>query len=201
MRPVSPPATATGTTPVPLFVQDFIPHRVSVSASPKRSAGAGATPKGEPDDKAFFPLDRLRAAADRLARAATECGHQHERWAALCERSDVEDAEFRSWQVMVVASDQLLATAIAAYETCAPKLHPDGEDETWWRRANAMWHAGREWSRRHERADYDAARLRTHHTSVELGALAVDSALEASALLALRQAVDAYHAVRPASTV
>lgn len=136
-----------------------------------------------------------------MARAVAECCRQHERWARLCDRSDVDDAEFRAWQVIVVASNQLLAGAIAAYETSAPTLHPDGDDEVWWRKANALWHAGREWARRHERADYDAARLRARHTSVELGALAVDSALEASALFALRQAVDAYRVARPDSDI
>ncbi len=172
-----------------------------MSASARKPAANADVTAAEPDDKAFFPIDRLRASADRLARAVTECCHQHDRWAALCKRSDVDDAEFRAWQSMVVAADALVADAIRAYETCAPTLHPEGDDERWWRKANALWHAGREWARRHERADYDAARMRTRHSSVELGALAVDSALEASALLALRQAVDAYHTLRPDSTV
>lgn len=136
-----------------------------------------------------------------MARAVAECCRQHERWAVLCSRSDVEEDEFRAWQPVVAASDALLAGAIAAYETSAPTLHPDGADEAWWRKANSLWHAGREWARRHERADYDAARTRTRHTSVELGALAVDSALEASALIVLRQAVDAYCVVRTDSGV
>lgn len=148
-------------------------------------------------DAPFFALDRLRATADRLARAARECVRQHERWAVLCERADVDEAEVRGWSRVVLACDVVLDEAVKAYESVGARQHPTGEDEAWWHRANSLWHAGREWLRRHARADQDTVRTRSRHTSAELGALAIDSALEASALFALRQALESYLVERP----
>lgn len=165
---------------------------------PMRSASRQpGTARAAPDEAPFFALDRLRMQADRLARATEECLRQHERWALLCGRADVEDPECDGWGELVEASDRLLAAAVAAYERESATLRPDGDDSAWWHRANVLWHHAREWLRRHESTAKDAARARSRHTVGELGTLAVDGALEASALYALRQALDAYGALRP----
>lgn len=130
--------------------------------------------------------------ADRLARAASECVRQHERLAALCDRPDVEDPEFAGWMRVVEAANQLLGEAVAEYERAGASVRPEGDDLEWWHLANALWHQAREWLRRHERTDRDIARARRKHGTGELGTLAMDGALEASALFALRQALGAY---------
>ena len=77
-------------------------------------------------------------------------------------------------------------------------MHPDGADEAWWHRANALWHASREYARRHrgcDRAGRDMAGAQ--HSSDMLASLNIEYELEASALLALKHATEAYRKVRP----
>lgn len=138
----------------------------------------------------------LCARADALYRAAAECCRQHERISRLVERSE-DDAEQRAAYEMVDHCDRTLGEMAAAYEKAGARAHPDGPDGEWWHRANALWHASREYARRHRESDRMARSTATTRDPATLAALNMDYELEASALLALKQAMDAYHKVRP----
>jgi hypothetical protein len=134
--------------------------------------------------------------ADALYRAAVECCRQHERVAKLAAR-DAADEEQKAAAAQVDHCDGTLLAMTQAYEKCGARLHPDGEDEAWWHRANALWHASREYARRHEESLRTRRRVATDHEPEALGQLNIEYELEASALLALRQATEAYRKVRP----
>jgi hypothetical protein len=134
--------------------------------------------------------------ADALYRAAVECCRQHERVARLVAR-EAPPEELRAATAQVKHCDGALGEMAAAYEKCGARLHPDGDDAGWWHRANSLWHASREYARRHDesmRARRSAAEEREPEA---LGQLNIEYELEASALLALRQATEAYEKVRP----
>jgi hypothetical protein len=153
----------------------------------------------EPLDQPVMPPTdsaALCARADALYRAAAECCRQHGRIARLVEQSD-DAAEQRAAYEMVDHCDRTLADMAAAYEKAGARAHPDGPDGEWWHRANALWHAGREYARRHQESDRFARRISTTRDPATLATLNMDYELEASALLALRQAMDAYRKVRP----
>jgi hypothetical protein len=132
--------------------------------------------------------------ADALFRAAFECCRQHERYARVV-TSQCDDGEESAVSRVVGLCDEQLRAAVKAYESVAVRPERGTEDE-WWRRANALWLASREWVRRHEMCD-DASKKLSRHTPEKLNELAVEYDLEASALLALRHAIDAYRKVRP----
>ena len=161
------------------------------------AAAAAAATNGEPP---YFPLDVLRARADRLARAARESCHQHRRCASYCERDDVDATELAAMLDLAALADRQLGEAAEAYAKAGAKLHPDGEDAAWWRRANALWQASREHVRRHAIGDGLARRVASDHSAERLGELHVEFELEASALLSLKQAADEYCTARPTAT-
>ena len=68
-------------------------------------------------------------------------------------------------------------------------------DEAFWHAANALWHASREYARRHHSCDTLHAKISRRSTDA-LGALTLEYELEASALLALRHAVSGYRKLR-----
>ncbi len=151
-------------------------------------------------DAPFFPLDLLRARADRLARAARESCHQHRRCASYCERDDVDATELAAMLELAALADRQLADAAEAYGKAGAKLHPDGDDAAWWRKANGLWHAAREHVRRHAIGDGLSRRVASDHSAERLGELHVEFELEASALLSLKQAADEYCTARPQAT-
>jgi hypothetical protein len=160
--------------------------QTQVSQSRKKSNGR------KPEHDAPQPGARERA--DALFRAAIECCRQHERYARVV-ASDADDGEESAVSRVVSLCDEQLRAAVTAYETAAVRPDRDAQDE-WWRRANALWLASREWVRRHEHCDETSRRL-GRHTPEKLGELAMEYDLEASALLALRHALDAYRQVCP----
>jgi hypothetical protein len=169
-----------------------------------RSAAVAATPAPAvgpdgPDDGPFFPLDVLRARADRLARAARECCRLHSHCAAVAERADSDGAEVKGAMELAAVADRLLAEAAEAYAKAGAKLHPDGDDGAWWHHANGLWLAAREHVRRHSLGDRLSKRVATEHSKERLTELHVEYALEASAMLSLQQAADAYCRARPAA--
>ncbi|HUF26054.1 MAG TPA: hypothetical protein VMM18_03635 [Gemmatimonadaceae bacterium] len=164
----------------------------------------------------------LREKADALYRAALECCRQRERYARTV-NGDVDEGEQDAVSRIVCLCDQHLRAAIENYERAsseassagvarnngrparpaaatgadgrpAPPAAPD--DDEWWHKANALWHASREWVRRQQMCD-DSSRRLARHTPEKLAELALEYDLEASALLALRHAVDAYRKIRP----
>jgi hypothetical protein len=141
-------------------------------------------------------LPAARIAADAMLRAALECCHQHDRYARLAARPSLE-LEHRAAEETRTVVAQALAQMAETYGEAAKDLRlKGGPDEEWWHRANALWHASREFGRRQTSADQSSPRS-TKHDPEALGDLLVDYDLEASALLALRQAADAYRKVRP----
>lgn len=133
-------------------------------------------------------------AADSLYRAAAECGRQHKRYARLGDDASTE-LEQRAALEVVCLCDEALAKAVAGYEKAAGKV-VGHDDSAWWHKGNMLWHASREYTRHHAFCDNVARRIDAHGPD-KLGEMAVEFDLEASALLALRMAVDSYRAVRP----
>lgn len=141
------------------------------------------------------PLAVIRARADALYRAAIECCRQHDRSARLMESSETE-LEHKHADALCAMCDGSLAELAAAYEKEAAHLHPE-EDHAWWHKANGLWHASREYARRHAGCDAMSKRVSSNHSPNQLAAMQMEYELEASALLALRHAAEAYKKTRP----
>jgi hypothetical protein len=142
------------------------------------------------------PLEEARVKADAMLRAALECCHQHDRYARLVERPALE-AEHQAADEMCVVVTKALAEMAELYGQAAHKLAGNGKpDDDWWHRANALWHASREFGRRQTCCER-VSRRATGRKPDTLGELVLQYDLEASALLALRQAAEAYRKARP----
>ena len=141
------------------------------------------------------PVQLARDAADSMARAAAECCRQHDRVSRVHGKSDLE-AELVAAQEACDHCDETLAAMSSAYHEIAANVQPKGEDEGWWHRANALWLASREYLRRHSFTDRASRDLKSHDQD-QLEKLHTEFELEASALLGLRHAADAYLKDRP----
>ena len=156
-------------------------------------------------------LEAARVYADAMLRAALECCHQHDRYARLVAGPALE-AEHRAADEMCVVVTNALIGVADAYCEAAKELRPKGSpDEEWWYRANALWHASREYGRRQTCCERQSRRATSSKNGAKggtraaaakrgpdgLGDLVLQYDLEASALLALRQAADAYQKTRP----
>ena len=144
------------------------------------------------------PLEQAREIADALCRAAHECCHQHERSARVFGRSQLPAEEDAAERVCDVC-DSVLATLTTDYEEVAARLRPDVTDAPWWRQANALWLASREFTRRHRGGDAASRTAPGKHAAHELESMHVAFELEASSLLALRHACEAYSRARPSA--
>lgn len=140
-------------------------------------------------------VDLLRAKADGLFRVATECIRQQDRCAHLGTLSCAQ-SEKRLAQAAARHSIEALATMLEVYEKASGSVKVEGADEAWWKKANAVWMASREFARRHSGTDAASKDLSAPDAG-RFGELALDFELEASALLALRQAAESYRQVRP----
>ena len=136
----------------------------------------------------------LAEQADMLYRAAAECGRQHRRHASLGDRPTADAEQGAAFKVVCLCDD-VLAGQVAAYEKAAAAA-TERLDAGWWHKGNMLWHASREYLRHHERCDTVSRRIGERGPE-KLGEMAMEFDLEASALLALRIAVDAYKAERP----
>jgi hypothetical protein len=146
--------------------------------------------------KRLTGIDAARVAADAMLRAAVECCHQHDRYARLVARPALE-VEHRAADETCSVVAGALAQMVETYGEAAKDLRPKGgPDEDWWHRANALWHASREFARRATGGGASASRSGKHDSGA-LGDLVLQYDLAASSLLALRQAADAYRKVRP----
>jgi hypothetical protein len=137
----------------------------------------------------------LRMRADALFRCAAECCRQHERIARAQDR-ELTPTEQRIQTEVVRLCDAALTEIADDYEKCGARVHPTGDDEMWWRKANALWLSSREYIRRNRLSDL-VGRRTSDQTPAKFGELQMDYELEASALLALQQAIAAYRKVRP----
>ncbi len=140
-------------------------------------------------------VDLLRAKADGLFRVSLECIRQQDRCAHLGTLSCAQ-TEKRLAHASARHSIEALATMLESYEKSSSSLKVEGADEAWWRKANAVWMASREFARRHSGTDVASKNLEAPDAG-RFGELALDFELEASALLALRHAAEAYRQVRP----
>ena len=140
-------------------------------------------------------VEAIRAKADALFRTALECCRQHDRLARVVRLSTLA-SEQRAAGSLCALCDEMLAQAVTAYEKCTAREHPDGDDGAWWHKSNGLWHASREYLRRHAGCDHVSRRL-ADQSSAKFGELQMAYELEASALLALHQATEAYRKVRP----
>jgi hypothetical protein len=140
------------------------------------------------------PADSARSAADRLYRTATECVRQRERYARLVAAGAME-LEQRAALRVACLCDVILHESIRAYEK---GLAGEGSrsSDGWRPPANSLWHASREYERRHQDCD-ESSRQITSRKPHKFKELAVQYDLEASALLALRLALAAYRKVCP----
>ena len=152
---------------------------------PRRTAASAAS---------VTPQPSICEKADVLFRAAAECCRQHRRYGRLVEM-ETDEAEQRAALRLVAASDEHLAESATAYESSCMTVNGERQDE-WWRKANNLWHTAREYARRHSLSDRASGEFRAHDVT-KLAALGVEYELEASALLALQQAVEAYRKLRP----
>lgn len=143
------------------------------------------------------PMTLVRSRADALFRAAVECCRQHDRSAKLFKSADLDpDLEHKHADAMCAMCDGSLAELAAEYQQAAAHVHPE-KDESWWHKANALWHASREYERRHAGCDAMSRRVAAKHSPGQLATMQVEYELEASALLALRHAAEAYRKTRP----
>ena len=137
----------------------------------------------------------VRDAADAMFRAAAECCHQHDRASRIHAKASLE-AEVETAQRACEDCDGALRERVELYEDTAESVVPDGDDEAWWHSANALWLASREYLRRHGGCDSSTMDLK-HHSAERHNARHAEYELEASALLALRHAAEAYKRLRP----
>ena len=159
---------------------------------PKTSTGAASTIVNA-DDRALTAADRLRVQADALYRAACECSHQQERAARLSAEPAVASERKLSQRMCSLADDALGEMALA-YERAAARFQPD-KTESWWRKANILWLAAREYQVHHQGCD-DLSRQLDSQDAGMLSELHLEYELAASALLAMRQAAEAYRKAR-----
>ena len=133
-----------------------------------------------------------RAQADRMYRAAVESVRQRQRYARMVAIPLQEEEQIGALKIACIC-DEVLEQSVKAYEGASANasLH---REEDWWHKANALWHASREYARRHQGCDQNA-RTFGSHDAARLGELAMEFDLEASALLALLHAVTAYRKV------
>ena len=150
-----------------------------------------ATRKATPP--ATDPLAALRACADALYRSAMECVRQHDRIAKLS--PDEVELERKTLESLCHTCDGSLNELADAYRTAAGEAQ--SSDENWWHKANALWHASREYTRRHAGCDALFKGVSAKHSPEKLAGMQMEYELEASALLALRHAADAYQKARP----
>jgi hypothetical protein len=136
----------------------------------------------------------LRDKADALYHAASECHRRHSKYGSLVD-NDADDDEQKAALEMAFISDDSLATAMTAYE--GAKEQADSHvGEPWWHKANMLWHASKEYIRRHASCEGMSKRV-GRQSRTRLAELTLSFDLEASALLALRMAADAYRTARP----
>ena len=107
-----------------------------------------------------------------------------------------DDAEVHDAAAACELSQQQLLQRTTAYEAAAGAGQGATADALW-HATNTLWHASREYARRHQSCEETAAARMTNHSSEKLGELTMEYELAASALLGLRQAIDSYRKLRP----
>lgn len=136
----------------------------------------------------------LSEVADALLRAAVEASRQHERVGRLLTKGWLDD-ELKHVAQMCDAAVGYLTVCAETYETAAAQ-GKGTLDETLWHTSNSLWHASRDTARRHDLRATLVKRL-GKHTPEQLQRVQVEFELQASSLLAMRQAIATYRKLRP----
>lgn len=152
-------------------------------------------PASDTDAEPMEPFRVVRTRADALYRAAVECCRQHDRSARLHRDSEPE-LEHRHADALCQVCDESLRQMAEAYSEAAAHVTPQ-RDEAWWHKANSLWHAAREYSRRHAGCEEMSRKVSSRHKPEQLATMQMEYELLASAMLAMRQAADAYCRTRP----
>jgi hypothetical protein len=155
--------------------------------TPAKASAPRSTPGGS------VVQNPLTDAADALFRSAIEACRQHERVARCSGRGCSED-ELKEMAELCDLGHRHLAARTDAWEKAAGEGQGKSDD-AFWHATNALWHASREYARRHHSCDAMTTKVSRRSTDA-LGALTLEYELEASALLALRQAVAGYRKLR-----
>jgi hypothetical protein len=134
-------------------------------------------------------VDTPRGKADRVYRAAIESIRQRERHSRLVAAGTSDEEQQASLRVACLC-DELLFASARHYEQ-AVSAGSSGGDRDWLHNANALWHAVREYERRHRNCN-ESSRQFASHKAHKLKELALEYDLEASALLALKLALATY---------
>jgi hypothetical protein len=163
----------------------------SPAASPERRTAAA------PHAESASPIELARESADAMYRAAVECCHQHDRVSRIGAKATIEE-ELAAAQKLCALCDEMLRALADSYERTAASVRPQRTDDSWWRTANSLWLASREYTRRNTSCDAATKDMKQHGPD-RLGTLHTEYELEASALLGLRQAAEAYQRCRPAA--
>ncbi|MBW7932634.1 MAG: hypothetical protein H3C62_03280 [Gemmatimonadaceae bacterium] len=136
----------------------------------------------------------LQCAADNLFRSASECCRQQARIGRVLDQR-CGDEELEAVIEVSVLCVRILNESAERYNAVGSGSR-DGLDEATWHAANTLWHASREYARRHHACNVKSAKM-SRHSAANLGELAIEYELKASAVLALRYAVEQYQKVRP----
>lgn len=152
----------------------------------KSSANAGSL--------ALKEQPSLQCVADNMFRSAAECCRQQARIGRVLDQKCV-DEELEAVIEVSVLCVRILSDACERYHAVGSGSR-DGLDEATWHAANSIWQAAREYTRRHHACNVKSAKM-SRHSATQLGELAVEYELKASAVLALRYAVEQYQKARP----
>jgi hypothetical protein len=155
--------------------------------TPAKTRAPLLTPSGT------VPVNPLAGAGDALFRVAVEACRQHERVARLSAKG-LSDDERKELAELCEVGHRHLSGRTVAWEKAAAEGKGKADD-AFWHAANALWHASREYARRHHSCDALNTKVGRRSTGT-LGALAMEYELEASALLALSHAVRGYRKLR-----
>ncbi|MBM3906555.1 MAG: hypothetical protein FJ363_00610 [Gemmatimonadetes bacterium] len=136
----------------------------------------------------------LLGAADNLLRSAVECCRQQARIGRVLDLKCGED-ELEAVIEVSVLCVRILNESCERYWALGSGSR-DGLDEATWHAANTLWHASCEYARRHNACNVKSAKM-SRHSPTQLGELAIEYELKASAVLALRYATEQYQKVRP----
>ncbi|MEP7347962.1 MAG: hypothetical protein ABI877_22025 [Gemmatimonadaceae bacterium] len=157
-----------------------------------------ASPRKKPQRQRSHEListNTQRGHADRLYRDAAESVRQRERYARLVDVG-AHDAEQTAALQVACLCDEVLLSSVKNYEAAASGATAGTQDE-WARKANSLWHASREYQRRHAECDQRSSQFGATHSASHLGELTMQYDLEASALLALRMSLASYQSCCP----
>ena len=155
---------------------------ISTSPATRKRAETHATEE-------VAPISRC----DALGRTATETCRQHERRSRLVNLG-VSPLELASSQALVDTCDLALSECVREVEKALVKGSVSDEAEVK-QAANKLFLSARDYLRRHSIAEKATRQLQQHDVE-KLGDLHSEYELEASAMLALRQAATAYGKLR-----